>query len=193
MPRLQKYEKQEEILQERNSYSKTDNDATFMRMKDDQLRPGYNIQMGTEEQFIVGFSIHQKAGDTTCLIPHLNDLEKNIGKLPENIITDAGYGSEENYEYLEEKELGNYVKYNIFHQEQKEKFKEQIFRVENLPYDEEKDEFSCPDGKKFKYKETKTHKTDNGYNTERRHYECEDCTGCPLREKCTKAKGNRKS
>ena len=196
LPRLKKYEKQEEILQERNSYSKTDTDATFMRMKEDhmkngQLKPGYNVQTGTEGQFVVGFSIHQKTTDTGFLIPHLEKLKKNIGKLPENIVADAGYGSEENYEYLEEKELGNYVKYNMFHFEQKEKFKKLIFRVENFPYDEEKDEFTCPNDKKLKYKETKNYKTDNGYKTKRRYYECENCTGCPLKEKCTKAKGNR--
>jgi len=195
-PRLKKYEEQQEILGERNSYSKTDKDAIFMRMKEDhmkngQLKPGYNIQVGTEGQFIVGFSLHQEAGDTGCLIPHLKKLEENIGQLPENIVTDAGYGSEENYEYLEEKELGTYVKYNMFHQEQKESFKTQLFRVENLPYDEEKDEFTCPNGKKLQYKETKPYKTKNGYQTERRHYECEDCSGCLLKEKCTKAKGNR--
>lgn len=196
LPRLVKYEKQEEILQNRNSYSKTDNDAIFMRMKEDhmkngQLKPGYNIQTGTEEQFIVGFSVHQKAGDTGCLIPHLKNLKENTGRLPENVIADAGYGSEENYEYLEENNLKGYVKYNMFHKEQKKKFKEQIFKVENLPYDEEKDEFTCPNDKKLKYTYTGKYKTDNGYQTQRRYYKCEDCTGCALKEKCTKAAGDR--
>jgi transposase len=196
LPRLKKYEEQQEILGERNSYSKTDKDAIFMRMKEDhmkngQLKPGYNVQMGTEEQFIVGFSLHQNAGDTTCMIPHLKGLEENIGRLPENIVADAGYGSEENYEYLEKNELGNYVKYNMFHYEQKQKFKGQIFKVENLPYDEEKDEFSCPNGKKLRYTKTEPYKTANGYITEHRRYECEDCRTCPFKGKCTKAKGNR--
>lgn len=196
LPRLEKYEEQEKILQNRNSYSKTDNDAIFMRMKEDhmkngQLKPGYNIQTGTEEQFIVGFSVHQKAGDTGCLIPHLKELKKNTGRLPENIIADAGYGSEENYEYLEENNLKGYVKYNMFHKEQKKKFKDQVFRVENLPYDQKKDEFTCPNGKKLKHTHTGKYKTDNGYQTQRRYYKCEDCTECPLKEKCTKASGNR--
>lgn len=196
LPRLKKYEEQEDILKERNSYSKTDNDATFMRMKEDhmkngQLKPGYNIQTGTEGQFIVGFSVHQKTTDTSFLIPHLKQLEEQLGRLPENIVADAGYGSEENYAYLETKDLEYYVKYNMFHLEQKEKFKKQIFKVENFPYDEKKDEFSCPNDKKLKYKDTTGYTTANGYKTERRHYECEDCKGCSLKEKCTKAKGNR--
>lgn len=196
LPRLKKYEEQEEILKERNSYSKTDHDATFMRMKEDhmkngQLKAGYNVQTGTEDQYIVGFSIHQKTTDTIFLIPHLENLEKNLGRLPVNIIADAGYGSEENYEYLENKKLGMYVKYNNFHLEQKEKFKKQIFRVENLPYDKEKDEFTCPNSKKLRYQYTGKYKTNNGYETQRRYYECENCTECPLKEECTKAKGNR--
>jgi hypothetical protein len=74
--RKKKYEEYQKVLGERNSFSKTDPDATFMRMKDDhmkngQLKPGYNVQMGTENQFIVGFSVHQRAGDAGCFIPHL--------------------------------------------------------------------------------------------------------------------------
>ena len=68
LPRMEKYERQEELLAERRSYSKTDTDATFMRMKEDhmkngQLKPGYNVQVGTENQFVTGFSIHQNPGD----------------------------------------------------------------------------------------------------------------------------------
>jgi transposase len=75
LPRMEKYEEQETILEERKSYSKTDKDATFMRMKEDhikngQLKPGYNIQIGTENQFIVGYSIHQRPGDTSCMKEH---------------------------------------------------------------------------------------------------------------------------
>jgi hypothetical protein len=86
----------------RNSYAKTDHDATFMRMKEDavlngQLKPGYNVQIGTENQFVVGFSIHQKANDIKSLIPHLNQVKERLGYLPQPLIADAGYGSEENY------------------------------------------------------------------------------------------------
>ncbi|MFD2383484.1 IS1182 family transposase, partial [Paenibacillus xanthanilyticus] len=76
LPRLQKYESQQTILGSRNSFSKTDPDATFMRMKEDhmrngQLKPGYNVQIGTENQFILGYSVHQRPTDTRCLKPHL--------------------------------------------------------------------------------------------------------------------------
>ena len=117
LPRAKKYEEYIYIAGKRNSFSKTDHDATFMRIKEDymkngHLKPGYNIQIGTENQFILGYTIHQKPSNSTTLIPHLNHLESQIGKLPKNIIADAGYGSHENYSYLKEKELGTYVKYN---------------------------------------------------------------------------------
>lgn len=196
IPRLKQYEEQQAILNGRNSYSKTDNDATFLRMKDggnknSHTRPGYNIQAGTENQFVVGYSLHQRAGDTGCLIPHLEKVRETLGTLPENINTDAGYGSEENYDYLEDKKIGNYVKYNTFHQEQKNKFKNNIFRVENLEYDKEKDEFICPIGRKMVFTGVKKETTDNGYKTERRIYECVNCSNCELKEFCTKAEGNR--
>jgi transposase len=196
LPRQKKYEEQEKKLGDRNSYSKTDEDATLMRMKGEGRgkvwpKPGYNIQIGTENQFVVGFSVHQRAGDSGCLVPHLDQVKENLGRLPENIIADGGYGSEENYAYLEEEKLGIYVKYNTFHQEQKDKNKLDSFRAENFPYDEEKDEFICPTGRRMIYRETHQYETDNGYLTERRNYECEDCQGCPLKPQCTRAVGNR--
>lgn len=95
LPRLKKYEEQEAILGARNSYAKTDPDATFMRMKDDhmqngQLKAGYNIQLGTEEQFVVGFSVHQRPGDPGCLIPHLEETKaQRSGQQPKNAVADS--------------------------------------------------------------------------------------------------------
>ena len=88
-------------------------------MMNGQLKPGYNVQIGTEKQFILNYSIHQDAGDTTTLQENIEKFEKLHKKLPKRIIADSGYGSEENYEYLKEKEIEGYVKYNYFHKEQK--------------------------------------------------------------------------
>ncbi len=197
LPRQQKYEKHEDILKERNSYSKTDEDATFMRMKEDhmlngQLKPGYNVQIGTSDQFILGYSIHQKPGDSTLLIPHLEWLKTRFGKLPGAVTADAGYGSEENYAWLDDKGITAYVKYNNFHWEQKRSFKKKLFRVENLPYDEVTDSYLCPAGQRLNYLETKKQKSSNGYVSERRIYEAEDCVGCTLREQCHKSEYNRR-
>src|SRR5690554_5156715 len=116
---LKKYEEQEKILGERSSYSKTDPDATFMRMKDDhmrngQLKPAYNVQISTENQIIVHYTLHQKTNDIHTLKPHLDSFEYLYENLPEVLTADAGYGSEENYEYLESKGIETYVKYNTF-------------------------------------------------------------------------------
>jgi len=197
LPRLKKYEEHEKILGKRNSFSKTDNDATFMRMKEDpmkngQLKAGYNVQIGTENQFILGYSIHQKPTDTTTFIPHMKKLEEMAGRLPENIIADAGYGSEENYAFIESHNLGNYVKYPNFHREQRRKFKEEIFRVENLAYDPAKDEFTCPSGKKFRYTDDKQRITDNGYIQKNKIYTAEDCRWCRSRKACHKSRYNRR-
>jgi transposase len=196
LPRSQRYEEQERKLAGRKSYSKTDEDATFMRMKEDhmrngQLKPGYNVQIGTENQFVVGFSIHQKPGDTTCLIPHLKHVEDVLHRRPENVIADAGYGSEENYEFLNEKQLGNYVKYNTFSQEQKKRFKKDAFQTENWPYDAEQDEFICPAGQRLTYLATRRQRSENGYVSERRIYAAQDCGGCLHRDRCAKGRRNR--
>ncbi len=197
LPRQKKYEEQERKLAGRNSYSKTDVDATFMRMKDDymkngQLKPGYNLQLGTEGQFVVGFSVHQRPGDPGCLVPHLQGLKERLGRLPKNVIADSAYGSEENYAYISQEQVGNYLKYNTFGQEQRPRNKPNPFASDQLAYDPEKDELICPAGKRLTYRYTFYRETDNGYRGERRCYEAEDCNDCPLKTQCTKAKGNRR-
>jgi transposase len=197
LPRQKKYEEQERKLAGRNSYSKTDEEATFMRMKDDhmqngQLKPGYNLQMGTESQFVVGFSVHQRPGDPGCLVPHLEGVKAQLGRLPENVVADSAYGSEENYAYLEQERVGNYLKYNTFGKEQRTRYKPNPFAADQLKYDPEKDELICPAGNRLTYRYTFHPKTDNGFRGERRCYEAEDCTGCPLKAQCTKAVGNRR-
>ena len=195
-PRKQKYEEALSTFQGRNSYSKTDHDATFMRMKEDamlngQLKPGYNIQIGTENRYIVGFTIHPNPTDTKTLIPHLKHIETKLGQLPENIIADAGYGSEENYEYLEQKELGNYVKYNKFHWEKKRKNRDNPYLTENLTYDEETDSFLCPNQKRLIHVGKRKYVTDAGYETKRDYYRCENCSSCPYASDCKKTDKNR--
>ncbi|ECM9711828.1 transposase, partial [Salmonella enterica subsp. enterica serovar Infantis] len=136
LPRLQKYEDHEAILGKRNSYSKTDPDATFMRMKEDhmrngQLKPGYNVQIGTENQFILGYSVHQRPTDTRCLIPHLEKIKTQFGKLPGTVIADAGYGGEENYDYLEQNQIEAIVKYNTYHREKSRAWQKDISKIDN--------------------------------------------------------------
>ena len=136
-----------------------------------------------------GFSIHQKAGDTSCLKNHLESVKKTWGIAPRNVIADAGYGSEENYEYLKEQQIGNFIKYNKFHYEQKRNFKSNPLRRENMTYDVDNDIYVCHNRKKLTFIKTVKRKSTAGYISFVRVYECEDCTGCISREVCTKSKG----
>lgn len=198
---LDKYEKQEAILGERKSYSKTDPGATFMRMKEDhmkngQLKPGYNVQISTENQMIIHYSIHPNPTDTKTLQPHLEGLKKMYGhevySQIEDITADAGYGSEENYEYLKSEGITPYVKFNTFDKEQSaKKLKKKPFSKEQLYYNEQGDYYVCPIGQKmYKTHESKK-KTEAGYIQFLSHYQAINCEGCPLRGVCHKAKGNR--
>ena len=203
LPRLKEYEEQERVLAGRNSYSKTDPDASNLRMKEDRAvpkplaRPAYNAQIGTEGQFIVGYSVHQQADDTTCLIPHLERQTFPKGMKPKMGVGDAGYGSEENYAWLEKHGIENFLQYNTFYKEQHPPRKPELveqarFQSYNFPYDPIKDVFTCPAQHPMTYRETKPYETSNGYQSERRFYECDHCVTCPLKPKCTKAKGNRR-
>lgn len=199
---LEKYEKQEVILGERNSYSKTDTEATFMRMKEDhmlngQLKPAYNTQISTQNQIIVHYTIHQNPTDTKTLKPHLENLEQTFGrkvfKKIKEITTDAGYGSEENYDYLEKKKLKAFVKYNTFEKEQDKNYQKKYkpFSKENLYYNQEEDYYVCPMGQKMLKTHEDQKKTAAGYIQTLSHYQATNCEGCPMRSQCFKAKGNR--
>jgi hypothetical protein len=201
IPRMLKYELYEEKFAGRNSFSKTDEDATFMCMKEDHMRnrklkPGYNVQIGTENQFITGYSIHQRSGDSACLVPHLEKMRQRLDRLPGKVVADAGYGSEENYTYLEEHQIEAYVKYGTFDREQRKRRKipeREKFWVTNWLYDEQQDELICPQGKRLVYENTQRYRTENGYLTNRRVYQCKEFLKCPLRSKCTRSAFGRRA
>jgi transposase len=166
--KLQDYQQQEKILGERNSYSKTDTDATFMRMKEDhmqngQLKPAYNVQISTNDQIIANYSIHQNPTDTRTLKPHLDSFEQQYTFMPKELTADAGYGSEENYEYLEKNNVEAYVKYNYFDKEQREKEKAKpAFHVDNLFYNKQTNCYYCPMGQKMNFIGASVEKTQAG-------------------------------
>jgi transposase len=191
---IAKYDEQEKILGDRNSYSKTDNDATFMRMKEDhmqngQLKPAYNLQISTSDQFIVNYTLHQNPTDTTTLKEHLASHLELYGAYPETLTADAGYGSEENYDLLQSSSINAYVKYNTFNQEQRGKIKP--LSTDSLYYNAEKDCYYCPMGQQMKKTGTGKRTTANGFEQEVTFYQAVRCEGCPLRGACHKAKGNR--
>jgi transposase len=194
---IAKYEHQEAILGERNSYSKTDTDATFMRMKEDhmkngQLKPAYNVQISTSNQFIVNYTIHPNPTDTTTLPAHLAQHEASFGKVLKVVTADAGYGSEENYTLLEEKEVIAFVKYGMFDKEQHENHNSKFpFASDKLFYNQEKDCYICPMGQQMDFIGNYTRKTSTGFEQSVKRYQAKNCLTCPLNGACHKSKGNR--
>lgn len=194
--RKAKYDLYNSIFDGRNSFSKTDHDATFMRMKDDhmrngQLKPGYNLQIAAEGEYIVGTDISSQRSDMLTLIPLLKRIqEENILRL-RNITTDSGYESEENYAYLEEHGLKAYIKPSNYEQSKKRKYKFRYGLADNMQYDEEKDEYICKNNKRLSRIGTTKITSAGGYISEKTIYECESCAECPYKENCTKAKGNK--
>jgi transposase len=192
---VEKYTEQEKILNKRNSYSKTDTDATFMRMKEDhmkngQLKPAYNVQMSSSNQFIVNYSLHQNPTDTTTLKSHLNTFHSLYKFYPSVLTADAGYGSEENYVLLSNRKIKGYVKHNQFDREQRGKDKD-WFKSENLEYDKTWDIIYCPIGEPMKNIGTATRRTANGFKQTLTNYQAGKCKGCPVRDACHSQKGNR--
>jgi len=193
---LEKYSAQEKVLEKRKSFSKTDNDATFMRMKEDhmrngQLKPGYNLQLSTNNQYITNYTLHPNPTDTLTLKSHLEEHENLYNQPPKTVVADAGYGSEENYQLLDEKNIESFVKYNTFHSEQEKKNTNNPFQTQNLFYNKEQDCYYCPIGQPMKKMYETKSKSDNNFTQHHSVYQATNCEGCPLRSRCFKAKGNR--
>ena len=195
--RQAKYERYNQTFKGRNSFSKTDPDATFMRMKDDhmrnaQLKPGYNLQLGVEGEYIVGLDISSERSDQLTLIPLLKRMNNNLPKEHETVTLDAGYESEENYTYFEGKANQDcYIKPQNYKRSKTRKFKSNMALRENMAYDPEKDEYTCQNRKKLRVVHTGIRKSKSGFESEITYYECESCEGCPHKKNCTKAKDNR--
>jgi hypothetical protein len=197
LPKLQEYEKHLDTLGNRNSYSKTDKDATFMRMKEDhmkngQLKPAYNVQIGTENQFITHFDFFPNPNDFFTFIPFNNGFKERYNKMPAKQVADSGYGSEENYEFMQNNDIEAFVKYPLFHAEQKKKYKSNAFLPQNLYYNAEKDYFVCPMGQHMEKIGNSTRKSESGFVSNTILYQAKNCSDCPLKCLCHKAKGNRK-
>jgi transposase len=192
---MERYAQQEQILGKRNSYSKTDTDATFMRMKEDhmkngQLKPAYNVQLSSQNQYIVNYSLHQNPGDTTTLYKHLESFHTLYKRYPQVLVADAGYGSEENYQLLVNRKITGYVKHNQFDREQHDKVTD-WFKSEKLEYDKKQDVLYCPIGDAMRVVGQRIRKTANGFKQVITKYQASNCKRCPLRVACHEQTGNR--
>lgn len=187
--KIEQYDNQIETAGNRSGYNKTDEDASAMMMKNKvEVLPAYNVLAGSENQFITGISIHQNPNDATCLPDHLEIIEQQQPRAPENIVADSIFGTHQNYELLEKKDLKNYLKFPTFHAEQTQGYKNNPYLKENFKYDAITDTYTCPDNRQLAYTHDsrKTHPK-TGYETLLKHYTSTDCSGCSFFEQCCKA------
>ena len=164
IPRKKKYEIYHDVFNGRNSFSKIDTDATFMRMKDDhmmngQLKAAYNIQMGTENQFVLAYNIFPNPTDTRTLIPFVESLNQ----LPKTIIADAGYGSEENLDYLNDIGVNHLIKYNLFDKEQTRSYSTSPKNRKNWSYSSEGNYFTNQKGIPYYFSHISRKKNPSGF------------------------------
>ena len=188
-----KYEKDLKIMGEsRNSYSKTDKDATFMRMKEDhmrngQLKPAYNLQIAVNSEYITGLGLFSSRTDYSTMIPLLQKMKKEHGCQYEEVCADAGYESLDNYLYLEENGQTSFIKPSNYEASKTKKFKKQIGRAENMKYDPKEDCFTCAAGRKLPLRRESSERMGSQIVTTS-CYRCESCRDCPSRNACCRAK-----
>ena len=191
LEKLKEYTKKLYTLGDRNSYSKTDPDATFMRMKEDamlngQLKPAYNIQHGVDSEYITWIDISPRPTDTRTLIPFLKDMESYLRFKYSEIVADAGYESEENYLFIESNGQTAYIKPQNYEISKTRKYKKDISRRENMEYHADRDSYICRNGRELTVTNERRSKTTSGYVSIKTYYRCSDCTGCPYKTECIK-------
>jgi transposase len=171
--KLKKYEDQEKTLNDRNSYSKTDPDATAMRMKDKSIKPAYNVQVSTEFGFSVNYSVGQERSDVKAFVAHF----KNLKVKPKRMIGDSGYGSEENFKELEEAGVESYLKYSGYNAEIKNKL--HPFSKDKFNYDPDQDNYTCPKGTILNLESVK-----DQHKKEIKIYRAKGCSFCTAQTVC---------
>jgi transposase len=191
LEKLKEYTQKIHTCGERNSYSKTDKDATFMRMKEDamkngQLKPGYNVQHGVDSEYIVWLTVGDQPTDTTTLIPFLKSMDNFLDFKYLKIVADAGYEGEENYVYVKENGQLSYIKPANYEISKTRKYKNDISRIENMDYSELGDYYICKDNKKLTVNKVVKRKSKTGYTSEKTIYTSEDCSNCQHKSKCIK-------
>jgi len=188
LTRQKKYDDYNHSFGDRNSFSKTDRDATFMRMKEDhmkngQLKPGYNVTLAVDAEYIVSAMISPERSDTGTFIPMMEKLCSLGYTKP---VADAGYESEENYTWCEENNRLAFIKPANHEQAKTKKYKSDIGKRENMPYDEENDAYICHAGHKIQAAYEKKTRSKAGYPIVTTVYSCVRCDGCPHKSKCIK-------
>ena len=160
-----------------------------MRMKEDhmkngQLKPGYNLQIATNSQFVLSYNVYQNPTDTRTMIPFLNSIQETYGHLPEYIVADAGYGSESNYKaIIDDFNRTPLITYGMFIKDKTKNIKvtslilkigtmtklmtNSFVRIINAGF------------KRYAYRHDKY-----GYKRDFKLYECDDCSECPLKNQC---------
>lgn len=194
--KLKKYAEHIDICGEnRNSYSKTDHSATFMRIKtdymgNDQLLPAYNMQIGVCDEYIAVVDAKQYANDMDCFVPLMDKFKTMYGTYPEYPVADAGYGSYNNYIFCQQNGINKYMKFTMFEKETKdEKYINDPYRAVNFKRDEN-GTLICPNGRPFVFSHNH-HIKGNQYGRTEEIYKCVSCDGCPEKDKCSKTGGDR--
>ena len=189
--RLMGYKECFEIIgKDRNSYSKTDLEAAFMRMKEDhmlngQLKPAYNVQIAVENYFIVHGYVSNDRTDYNTLIPVLEKHQEAFGSVLEEVTADSGYCSEKNLLYLKEKGIESYIKLQDHEKRKTRAYAEDISKYYNMKVEVFEDEqfYICHDGRELRHIRTET-KEQDGYTQTFEVYGCADCSGCEHKARC---------
>ena len=191
-----KYEIHYDLFQGRNSFSKTDPDAAFLHMKYDYynhtnvFKPGYNVQMGVMDGYIMNIWINTDANDMGSIQETVEKYKEMYGSYPNAVCADAGYGSKKNYKFCDHNEIKAYIKYPSYEKELSKRTEKNKFKSVQFERDENHMPI-CPEGHPFVIEKLSICQDEYQMPEVNAMTRCEHCNKCLLKGKCTKAKNGR--
>lgn len=192
---LLRYDMHMEIAEGRNSFSKTDIDATFMHMKYDYynhtnvFKPGYNVQFGISDGYILNVYTNSDGNDVHSYIPFMEKYYRMYGRYPKYTPADAGYGSYDNYYYCRLHDINLSMKYSGY-EKRKEKITDRN-RFKSWAFIKTDGSVVCPAGHEFRTEKIRIERR-GIYPRIVETMGCSFCGSCPMRTQCTKSSGGRK-
>ena len=140
----------------------------------------------------MGVDMSSERSDELTLLSLLERMDAGLGRRHEAIVADAGYESEENYKGLEQRRQTAYIKPQNYEKAKTRRYRNNAYLREHMPYDTQKDTYTCPAGNLFTPRCEIKRRSKSGFEASVTVYECSGCEGCPQKKLCTRAKGNRR-
>lgn len=174
-----------------------DPDCGIMHAKEDgydgMATPNYNVQIATQNQYVTNYGAYDSAEDKSIAIDFVDTCVEENGVKPSAVVEDAGYGCEEVYVRLEQREIEAVVKYPNYDAESARRpVKKGQYDKSGFRLSPDESTLICPAEYLMRVIRREEAYTRSGFRSDISVLTCDHCDGCPFKDKCILTKSERK-